>query len=195
MGRAHRAHRLPSAQPPAKRGMKRYATRQHLLSATLCAMAVQIFEHSAPRAQPLAALCPTAAQQHAASPAGGPLPCPCSPCRTCGWSCPDGRGLGFSSLVAARLGYSSGLSGPRSAGNDGRGGPLTKGELSRTGGTQPPLEDLLAEAQLEPAVNAERCTSGGGGTGAGSSGFCHPLPDVPEGTSWVVGSFPECSCR
>lgn len=121
----------------------------------------------------------------------------CAGQRTCGRSCDGWRLAGFSLAPAASVGYSSGLR-LRS-----RGKLLTallKGPDSRDGGCQPagraggaaawvggaPLPD----AQVEPAVSADRCSAGA--DGVGSSGFCQPPP--VEGTSCVEGSLPECSC-
>jgi hypothetical protein len=90
--------------------------------------------------------------------------------------------------VAARLGYSSGLS-RRSTGKL----PRANGP-ARTGGTQPPSPPAPpAEPHVLPAVSADwRCS--GCGAAAASSGLLQPPPGPALGTSCVAGSLPACSC-
>lgn len=104
---------------------------------------------------------------------------------------------GLSLEVAAKLGYSSGFR-CRSTGKDPRGAGVPAKGPSRAGGTQPLLLERCVDAQLDPAVSADWRTSACGcgcGCCCGSSGLLQPAPAAPEGTSWVVGSLPWCSCR
>jgi hypothetical protein len=91
--------------------------------------------------------------------------------------------------VAARLGYSSGLS-RRSTGKL----PRAKGP-ARTGGTQPLSPPAPPpEPQVLPAVSADWRDSGAGAGAAASSGLLQPPPGPALGTNCVAGSLPACSC-